>query len=117
MSDANCNCCGCQYATPPWWVTMGFIPPNNPSGQVQSPGSTFVNPGTVHPGTVVTAPPATQPGHTGTPAVGGLLGQLVNLPGQVAGTVLGAPLNAAGNVVDGIVKGLGGILGGLGGLF
>jgi hypothetical protein len=28
---SECNCC-CAYLSPPWWVTMGYVPP------VQSPG-------------------------------------------------------------------------------
>jgi hypothetical protein len=34
MNDCNCNCC-CAYLNPPWWVTMGFVPPGG--AQVQGP--------------------------------------------------------------------------------
>jgi hypothetical protein len=31
MSEGNCCCCA--YLTPPWWVTMGFVPPTGAGGQ------------------------------------------------------------------------------------
>lgn len=59
MSDSNC-CCSCQYSTPPWWVTMGFIPPLSGGGQwrpvIQQTTPQPTSPGT--PGQGVTPGPS-----------------------------------------------------------
>jgi hypothetical protein len=59
MSDGNCNCC-CAYLTPPWWVTMGYVPPIRSQGQgspaPQTSSTSAARPATQ--GTVVQAPSA-----------------------------------------------------------
>jgi len=85
---SECNCC-CQYSTPPWWVTMGFVPPTNNPGQkpavvqqpsppavVQNPGAT-ANPG---PGSVFGTNPFTGQQPSGG---GGILGTVGNVVGDV----------------------------------
>jgi hypothetical protein len=79
------KCCCCAYQTPPWWVTMGFVPYSAYSGQrppsVQVPAPPIGLPGT---GTV-TQP--TQPSG-GQSSGGGLL--------QTVGNVIGDVLNPLG---------------------
>ncbi len=44
MCESNC-CCG--YQSPPWWVTMGFTPPNHPAATTMgSPPATPATPAT-----------------------------------------------------------------------
>ena len=90
MSDSTCNCCQCQYSTPPWWVTMGFIPPYG-----------FQGPGT----SVSPRPPSTGGGGTtgGGTGTGG---------GTTGGGSSGGGTNPLG-ALCGLVSGLGGLLGGL----
>jgi hypothetical protein len=85
---SECNCC-CAYLSPPWWVTMGYVPPgaNMPTGNVQPrtppnsqppeqpptrtpPGSVVVS---APPPAIQTMPPRTQTTPAGarpSPAVG-----------------------------------------------
>ncbi|MEO7924842.1 MAG: hypothetical protein ABIR30_14255 [Chitinophagaceae bacterium] len=112
MSDSNCNCC-CQYSTPPWWVTMGFVPPaNNYTGHV--PGAVVVGPpvtaGTntgVRPGTGVKNPGGFAPGTS----AGNVLGNTGSAIGNAAGTILETPLNLAGGILSDVVTGVGGLFG------
>jgi len=87
-----CQCC-CQCATqaPPWWVTMGFVPPLNP-GQVHT--ATPVG------GTVVTAPPPAQ-----TPPVrgGGTTGGAGGIGGAIGG-LLGTAINDITNPLGSIIS-------------
>lgn len=111
MSDSNCNCC-CQYSTPPWWVTMGFVPPanygsHNPGVIVQAPPATAVVPGTIKPGTVVRPPGGFTPGT----AAGTVLGNTGGAIGNAAGTILETPLNLAGGILNDVVTGVGGLFG------
>ena len=121
MSDSNHNCCcGCAYSTPPWWVTMGFVPPYH--GQVPSEGLPFVGGGQVNSGTTVT-PPAVggSPGKPATPPrpgglIGNVAGGFANAAGDVAGGIAGAVGSVAGgigNAVGDVASGLGNLLGGL----
>lgn len=90
MNDSNCNCCACQYSTPPWWVTMGFIPPygyQGPSGggtPTRGTGTpmTPLNPGTP---TGTTAQPQ-QPQQSGG-GLGSIIGDVLGPIGGVLGAL------------------------------
>jgi hypothetical protein len=107
MNESNCNC-SCQYSTPPWWVTMGFIPPA--AGQSLqhivpvTGGQTTVT----HPVVPVTTNPVTGT-HPG--GIGSVLGTVGNALGNTVGTIVGTPLNVAGNVLSDVVNGIGGVIG------
>ncbi len=101
MSDSNGNCsCGCQYSTPPWWVTMGFVPPQNQLGQplqnyVPAPNNlTPSSPGYVPP---ISVPPP-PPGH----AVPGLPGTNPHPGRSPVGNIVGTILDPIGTLVNGI---------------
>lgn len=105
MSDSNCNC-GCQYSTPPWWVTMGFVPPHQSSGHVQTP--VVVAPpaaGSVKPGTPV------KPGFTPGTAASNVLGNTGQAIGNAAGAVVETPLNLVTGILGDAASGIGGIFG------
>jgi len=88
----NCCSCACQYSTPPWWVTMGFIPPYGYQGPNQG-------------GTPARPAPPNQPGTSGQPAT----------PGQpTGGGQQSSGSNPLGSIINGVLGPLGGILGGLG---
>lgn len=115
MSDSNSNCCGCQYSTPPWWVTMGFVPPNQQhTGFVQQvpvvtapPAAGGITTGTVKPGTPTKTPGGFLPGAS----AGNVLGNTGSAIGNAAGTILETPLNLAGGILSDVVGGVGGLLG------
>ena len=93
MSD--CNPCCCQYSTPPWWVTMGFVPPTNIAGQKP----TFIQ----QPST------PTLPQTPGTPSnIGGVIGGTTGATGQQSSG--GGILQTVGNVVGDVLNPLGGLL-------
>lgn len=89
MDSSNCNCCcGCHYSTPPWWVTMGFVPPYN-NQHVQ-----------------------------GTPASPAPTGSSVNVAPPNVGTPLGhaqggSTSGGLGGIIGSVLGPLGGLLGGL----
>lgn len=81
MSDSQC--CSCAYATPPWWVTMGFIPPNN--------GSNTKDAGSSHTGaTTTTSTQTQQPTQTQqtTTQSSNPLGGIINTVGSLLGGLL-----------------------------
>jgi hypothetical protein len=89
MSDCNC-CCG-AYA-PPWWVTMGFVPPTNPAGQTHPattvPAPTAVT--TVRPAAPAAPAQPTQPakptgGNSVGSTIGSVIGDVLNPIGALAG--------------------------------
>lgn len=98
MSESNGNCgCGCKYSTPPWWVTMGFVPPQNQPLQNYVPAPNHFTPpppGYVPP---VSVPPP-PPGH----AVPGLPGANPHPGRNPVGNVVGTILDPIGTVVKGI---------------
>ena len=101
MSDSNHNCCcGCAYSTPPWWVTMGFIPPYHN----QTPGSAVAP---IAGGQAAPAVPPTIGTGTGKPGT-------VTKPGGLIGNVAGGFANAAGDVAGGIAGAVGSVAGGIG---
>ena len=55
MSDSHCNCCCCAYLSPPWWVTMGYVPPGGSPGSKPAPANPDRPPGGAPPD------PATMP--------------------------------------------------------
>ena len=106
MNETNCNCCACQYSTPPWWVTMGFTPPNPYAG---APAQYNPQPGS---GQVVTAHPPAPPA-TPTPGThaGGGIGGLLGTVGNALGGAITNPIGTAGNVLSDVVNGIGSVLG------
>jgi hypothetical protein len=96
MSD--CNCCSCAYSTPPWWVTMGFVPS---IGQrptiVQQPSFPI---GQQNPGT----PSSPSPGGLLGPVFGGTTGAT----GQQSSS--GSVLHTVGTVVGDVLNPLGALL-------
>ena len=89
MNESNGNCCcGCQYSTPPWWVTMGFIPPYSYQGGGQ----------TVHTATPGTA---TVGGTTTTTTTGGTKG--TGTSGNPLGTILGDVVGGIGSLLGGLL--------------
>jgi len=62
---SECNCC-CAYLSPPWWVTMGYVPPvgymppGRAQGQTPPDSQPTASPPlrvTLPPGSVVVPPP------------------------------------------------------------
>jgi hypothetical protein len=89
MCDSKC--CNCAYLTPPWWVTMGFVPPNINQGNPGNIGG-FIsqgnppNPGRAVPGS---QPPQTIPPVLETPPQ--LLPNQTNPSGQGSGGMGSVP--------------------------
>ena len=105
---SECNCC-CAYLNPPWWVTMGFVPPGGyvtpGNAQSQTPPNT-APPSRANPSpprsVVVSAPPAANPAQ-GQPASTSRGQPTARNPAtQALGAVQLAGDVATGNVVGAI---------------
>ena len=74
------KCCCCAYQTPPWWVTMGFVPYSNYSGQrppaVQVPAPPIGLPGTG--GVAQPSQPSGGQPSGGGPSVGNIIGDILD---------------------------------------
>lgn len=91
MDSSNCNCCcGCQYSTPPWWVTMGFVSPYNNQQVQMPPAAPYPIGGTVNvrPPTGTAVPPAQGGNTSGGGGLGGIIGGILNPLGGLLGGLL-----------------------------
>lgn len=98
-SSHGCHCCQC----PPWWVTMGFIPPlQNKSVNVET-SQPNVPPTGVQPGSPGTPGTFVTPGTTGTPAITTPTPRVPNAVNPILDLLnpLG-PLNPLGGLIKGL---------------
>jgi len=83
--DRGC-CCSCTQC-PPWWVTMGFVPPLQLNqGRASGPSGAGAAPPSISPSTPPAAPPTSTSGGQGQSsnplgALGGILGPALGLLG------------------------------------
>lgn len=116
MSQDGCQNCCCCAQCPPWWVTMGFVPPGGPSHSASGlpPYTTGAGGGIVPlPSGAVLKPGTTSQPQQTTPAPA-LLGGVALVPTQNATTLVGAALQAqaiAQAQVEAAVKAMEGVLG------
>jgi len=98
MSESNCNCC-CAYLSPPWWVTMGYVPPVRSQTQVspasQTPSTSVARPASQ--GTVVQPPPARPQTTSVTPTV--TRPTVSTVPKVISEIATGDLVSAIGDVV------------------
>jgi hypothetical protein len=90
MNESNSGscCCGCQYSTPPWWVTMGFIPPygyQGPSGGTPEQGTPSTPNAPVNTTTTTAQPTTQQPSQSSGLNLGGLLNDVTGGLGSLLG--------------------------------
>lgn len=135
MDEKNCNCCACQYATPPWWVTMGFVPPTNnmqtnripfpdnsaPPATQNTPTVSIPAPGTQHAPPVSVVPPPVHPvtispsspttgGNNNHGQSNGGIGGIIGTAGNILGEIT-KPVKAVGDIVGDVIDPIGSILG------
>jgi hypothetical protein len=113
---SECNCC-CDNSTPPWWVTMGFVPPTGNAGQrppvTQQPSPPTGNAGQTQPVAQQPSPPSGQ-------SIGSMIGSVASGPhsrstgdgfgGPFSDLVSGTTGSTATNLVTGVLNPLGSLL-------